>query len=300
MAEEAKQKKKKNKKRTICAVIIVFMMICFWFIVFLLLFQVRKINVKGNEFLTKQAVEEWVEEDELATNSVYLLWKFHFTDYEKLPAIENVKVTISNPWTVNVKVNEKRIVGCIVVNDQYVYFDEDGLVLEKTHKKRENIPGIEGINVNQADLYKELPVSKGYKKVFSNLLEMNTSLQKYGLKPDRIVCENEDIRLYFENKCVLLGNRNFAVKIAQIPPIFEKLGDKSGVLHLDRFSDVNTTISFTEEEPDKIQSEDETGEKVSGEEIDKEEEGQPSEGQLSETSTKQPEEQSQEQTDSEN
>ena len=286
MAEETKQKKKRNKKRTICAIIIGFMMICFWFIVFLLLFQVRKINIKGNEFLTKQAVEEWVEEDELATNSVYLLWKFRFTDYEKLPAIENVKVTISNPWTVNVKVNEKQIVGYIMVNGQYVYFDEDGLVLEKSGKKREDIPGIEGINVNQADLYKELPISKGYKKVFSNLLEMNNSLQKYELKPDRIVCENKDICLYFGNKCVLLGNRNFSEKIAQIPPIFEKLGDKSGVLHLDRFSEVNTTITFTEQTLEEIQKEDEIGDKPSDEEAETKEEEQTSGETVSEESTR--------------
>lgn len=283
MAEETKQKKKKNKKRMICGIILVFMSICFWFIVFLLLFQVRKINVKGNKFLTKHVVEEWVEEDELATNSVYLLWKFHFTDYEKLPAIENVKVTISNPWTVNVKVNEKQIVGSIVVNGQYVYFDEDGLVLEKSGKKREDIPGIEGINVKQADLYKELPVSKGYKKVFSNLLEMNNSLQKYGLKPDRIVCENEDICLYFENKCVLLGNRNYSEKIAQIPPIFEKLGDKSGVLHLDRFNEVNTTITFTEQTLEEIRNEDDAGANPDEEKPDEK-----------------PEEESAEQSDSEN
>ena len=256
MAEEKKQKKKRNKKRTVCAIIIGFMMICFWLIVFLLLFQVRKINITGNEFLTKQVVADWIQKDELSTNSLYLFCKYHFTEYEKLPAVEDVKVTLSNPWTVNVKVKEKEIVGYIVVDDEFVYFDKDGLVLEKSRDWKDDIPGIEGINVTRAELYKELPVSEGYKKVFSNLLEMSSSLKKYKLKPDRILCMEEDICLFFGNKCVLLGNKNYTERIAQIPPIFEKLGDKSGVLHLERFNDVNTTITFTEGELPEIPKDD--------------------------------------------
>lgn len=280
MSAEQNPKKKKNKKRTICAIILVIMMACFWFIVFLLLFQVRKINITGNEFLSKSSVAEWIEEDELSTNSLYVWWKFNFSHYKKPAAVEDVKVSLSNPWTVKVKVKEKQIVGYLIVDDQFVYFDKDGLVLEKTNEWRDNIPGIEGLNVSKAELYKELPVSKGYKKVFSNLLEMSSSLKKYKLKPDRVICKDEDIYLYFGKKCVLLGNKNFPDKIAQIPPIFDKLGDKTGTLHLERFDEFNTTITFAEGELPEEKSEEsveDSAEEVADEETQEAQEPVPEE-----------------------
>ena len=85
MSEEQNHKKRRIKKRTIYAIILLVMLICFVMIGFLLLFQVRKIEVEGNQILSKQEIADWLQQDEFSTNSVYLLCKYHFTDYEMLP-----------------------------------------------------------------------------------------------------------------------------------------------------------------------------------------------------------------------
>ena len=244
MAAPQKKRKKKNWKRKICGAIIVIMMICFIFIGFLLVFQVKDMEVEGNTYLTKQEVADYVTSGELGSNSLYVLARFNLTDYKRLPAIESVKVGLKNPWTLKVKVNEKQVVGYIVSDDEFAYFDEDGIVLDKTNEWWENIPEIEGIDVGTIKLYEELPVSKGNKKVFSELLEMSESLSRCELAPTRVVCHDACLHLYFDNKCVVLGSDNYSDKIQQIPPIFEKLESQGGTLHLEHYTRQNTTISF--------------------------------------------------------
>lgn len=238
------ERKKRFGKRTVMKLILVVMMFCMFMIVFLLLFQVRKIEIEGNQYLSNQEIADWMEEDELSTNSVYLMYKYYLTDVELLPGMETVKVGMKNPWTMKVTVEEKRIAGYIVLGDDFVYFDKDGIVLAQTREWWDDIPCIEGLEVEQVELFKELPVSSDNKKAFENLLDMSATLKKCELKPDRIVCEGADLYLYFGNKCAIVGHENLENRIRQITPIFEKLGEQSGTLHLERFDEGNTTISF--------------------------------------------------------
>ena len=84
MSEEKSTGRRRIRKRTIYAIILVVMLICLLMIGFLLLFQVRKIEIEGNRYLSKQEIVDWMEEDELSTNSVYLMIKYHMMDYDCL------------------------------------------------------------------------------------------------------------------------------------------------------------------------------------------------------------------------
>lgn len=238
---------KRIKKRTIYAIIFSVMFFCMVMIAFLLLFQIRKIEVTGNKYVSEQEVIEWVQEDELATNSVYLMCKFHFTDYERPIAIEAVNLRMKAPWSVNVEVEEKTVVGFLVLDDDFVYFDKDGVVLEKSQEQWEDVVCIEGLEIHSAELYKELPVSEDDKKIFQSLLEMSDALKEQELVPDKVVCQDSELNLYFGETCVNLGNSNFSERIAQISPILEKLGNKKGTLHLENYGQSSKAVSFEQD-----------------------------------------------------
>lgn len=246
--EEQTKPKQRVRKRTIYAAILIVMLASLLMIAFLLLFRVRKIEVEGNKYLSDQEIADWMEEDELSTNSLYLMIKYHLMEYERMPAMESVKVKMKNPWTMHVKVTEKVVAGYITIGDDAVYFDKDGIVLDKTTEWWEDVPRIEGLNISEVTLYKELPVSKENKKVFSNLLEMSESLKRWELAPGRIMCSGDGLYLFFGNVCVALGDDGFSEKIAQIPPILEKLGDQTGTLHLENYTEDSTTVSFRRDE----------------------------------------------------
>lgn len=232
------------KKRTIYAITLSVMLFCAVLIAFLLLFQVRKIEVEGNKYLMEHEVRQWIQNDDWAANSISLIVKYNLTEAELLPALEDVKIGLKNPWTVSIRVKEKNVVGYLIVDDDFVYFDEDGIVLEKSREWRDELPCIEGLSVKKVELFKELPIAKKDKNVFKYLKEMTAALEKYELSPKKVVCHESQLYLYFDNKCVSLGNSNFAEKISQIPPILDKLGKKKGTLHLENYDESNTTISF--------------------------------------------------------
>lgn len=221
---------------------------------FLLLFHIQTIEVKGTQHATEVDVIKWIEKDKIAVNSVYVWWKYNQDSIEQLPMVESTKITLKNPWTVVVTVKEKDISGYIQNDDQYLYFDKDGTALLKTVERIDKVPYIEGMNVEAAkvELGKVLPVSD--KKVFRRIVEISRLLGRYKLTPDRIVCSGSELNLYFGHVEILLGKSNYDDRLAQVPPILEKLleqfPDKEGTLHLESFSASEQAVRFTPKEED--------------------------------------------------
>ena len=239
-----KERKKRIIKQAAMKAILVIILVCIAMITFLLLFQVRKIEISGNQYLSRQEIADWVQDDNWSSNSLYVMIRNHLMNHELLPAMEEANVTMKNPWTVKVTIKEKRVAGYIVSGDECIYFDKDGIVLAKTKELWDGIPCIEGLEVKKVQLYKALPVSKANKKAFKSLLEISTTLAKYELVPTSLSVVDSEVYLYFGNKCVILGHENIENRIAQITPILEKLGDQKGTLHLEDYNEKNTTISF--------------------------------------------------------
>lgn len=202
-----KERKKRIIKQAAMKAILVIILVCIAMITFLLLFQVRKIEVSGNQYLSRQEIADWVQDDNWSSNSLYVMIRNHLMNHELLPAMEEANVTMKNPWTVKVTIKEKRVAGYIVSGDECIYFDKDGIVLAKTKELWDGIPCIEGLEVKKVQLYKALPVSKANKKAFGNLLDMTMTLKKCDLAPDKIVCSGSDLYLFLETNVSMSGTR---------------------------------------------------------------------------------------------
>ena len=243
--EDRSRKTRKKKKRfgyyLYAVVILVLTIVNITFGTWLLTY-VQNIYVTGNEYISKQEIEDWVKEDPMTVNSLYTLWKFKTGSY-KLPAyLKDIDMHLKAPWAVEFKVEEKEMIGCLVEGTAFVYFDEEGLVLSKSTEYDENIPLIEGIKAKKTGQYEYMKVDD--KKVFSYLVDVVDEMEKNKLTPDRITWEKDSINLYFESVRVNLGKTNFAEKIEELPPILEQLQGKDGTLHLEHYSVDSKSISF--------------------------------------------------------
>ncbi len=208
-------------------------------------FKCGKIEVSGNQYLSRQEIADWVQDDNWSSNSLYVMIRNHLMNHESLPAMEEANVTMKNPWTVKVTTKEKRVAGYIVSGDECIYFDKDGIVLAKRQKELwDGIPCIEGLEVKKVQLYKELPVSKANKKAFGNLLDMTMTLKNVISRRIRLFVPVQICIFFFGNKCVNVGHTNLEERIMQISPILEKLGDQGGTLYLENFNTDNITITF--------------------------------------------------------
>lgn len=255
----------KKKGHRIYALVVIVLGLAIIALSILLLFYVQKIEVSGNEYTKDQEIVETVEEDRYAVNSLYLLWKYHFTKYKKPGSLTAMNVSLKNPWTVKVKVEEKKILGYVYDDEGYVYFDKDGTVVLKGTDVIEGTPCIEGIDISNAVLYEHL--KSGDKDLFELILKVIQEVEKFKLTPDRIVCVDNGINLYFGEVCAALGDKITTEKMAQISPILEKLAGRAGTLHLEHYEDSSDTITFEayvppapEEESGEGQVPEDTGE----------------------------------------
>ena len=235
-----KQKKNRGYKMShnIYALTVIVLGLAIILLALFLLFYVQKIEVKGNEYTDSQEIVDLVEEDPL-----YLLYKYRFTDYDMPGSLNSMKVTLTAPWSVKVTVDEKKILACVPGGEQNVYFDEEGLVVKMSSEVLEGVPCVEGLDVSGAELYK--PLENGDEALFKSILEVTREVAEFALSPDRIVCSDGDIQLWFGEICVLLGDDITADKIAQISPILAKLEGQRGTLHLEHFVEKGDAVSFT-------------------------------------------------------
>lgn len=250
MDQEREEKPKKKKKKSkigyyLYAVVVLILTIAIFVVSTLILFHVQKIEVKGTNYSEKNEIIKWVQEDQYTSNALYAFCKFQWGNNEIPPYLEKVQVGLSAPWILKVTVTEKKILGCTATNDGYVYFDKEGLVVWKSMEKMEEIPWIEGLNIETSELYQKLPVDE--EKVFSYLQELMEEIDENKLNPDRIVWEDNSMNLYFGNVCVRLGRSRFDEKAIQLPPILEKLEGKKGVLDMEYYNEASPNISFKEE-----------------------------------------------------
>ena len=79
-------------------------------------------------------------------------------------------------------------------------------------------------------------------------MDVSVYLAKYNLAPDRVVCVDSGIAVYFGGVEVLLGEENYEARLAQVDPILEKIAEQypgaSGTLHLENYSDSSSAVRF--------------------------------------------------------
>lgn len=244
---ERRKKKQRKKKRKfgyyLYAIVVLLLTVTNITLGTWLLTYVQNIYITGTVNSEKHAIVAWIKEDPMTVNSLYTFWKFKTGAY-KLPVyLESVEVSLKAPWKVQVDVQEKQIIGCIISGKSYVYFDSEGLVLKQTMQYEEGVPIIEGIRVKKAKQFDYLKVND--EKIFSYIVGITDEIAERKLQPDRIVWEDGSMNLYFGGVRVNLGKSGYDIKLNELPPLLEKLGEKQGVLHLEHFTK-GSTISFEE------------------------------------------------------
>lgn len=251
--DEEIARRKRKWKRVLLRIMLTIAILTTVVVGFFLLFHIRKISVSGNQYCTEDEIKGWIETDEYATNSVYVWWKYNFTKVKQLPLVEASEISFVSPWNIKVRVYEKSIVGYLDYDGTHVFFDKDGVVALETADPVEGVPCIEGVATDLASIVVHEPLPVSDDSVFSDIFAVSQALQKESLTPDRIVMgENSDVTLYFGNVVVTLGTSGFADKMEQIPPILAKLSElypgQGGTLHLENYSETQTSINFTPEE----------------------------------------------------
>ena len=168
-------KNRKKKSHRIYAFFVLTLGIMIIVLSMLLLFHIQKIEVKGNNYCTN---------DRFSNNSLYVLGKYKMGKGSTLPCFEKITVRLKAPWSIQITVKEKQPVGYMMDGQNYVYFDEEGLVVEKGTIPIEGIPLVEGINVKTMEEYK--PLKSDASGIFGEILKASQELKSRSLPQRRL------------------------------------------------------------------------------------------------------------------
>lgn len=238
--------KRSKKGQRLYALVVIILGIAIIVLSILVFFYVQKIEVVGNEYTSDAEIMEVLQDDPAGVNTLYICGKYLLKKYDMPGSLSSTKISLTAPWALKVTVEEKPIVGYVYDDDGYVYFDKEGLVVCKGRDVVAEVPQLEGIEVTKATLYKTVKCSD--EKLFKAALSLMEEIKTYELAPDRIVCQDGELYLYFGEVCVALGNTISTEKVAQIKPIVAKLEGQSGVLHLEFYENESSTVTFNKGE----------------------------------------------------
>ena len=240
------RKKKRRRKIGLTAALILLMLLAIAFLIVWKVFTVENVVVEGNELYSSEQIEQLVLNDEYSWNSLYVLLKYRIRDTGKVPFVDTMEVTLDDPHTVHVLVDEKGILGCFYIDaiGQYAYFDKDGFVVETSSDEIEDVPKITGVTCDEVVLYEKLPLDQP--DVLNNLLSLTQILKKYDLLPQEIHYDSSlKPTLTYYGIQVSIGSDDYlSQKIVRLSVILPQLAGMYGTLHLDTWTPDTTDIVF--------------------------------------------------------
>ncbi len=252
---ERKEKEKPLKQKKTVKPILKIIAIVFGILVFIALsaiiyirsaYKLDKIQVTGSEHYTDEEIISIVTNDKSVDNTVmfYLENKLH--PIENVTFIDKFDIEIIGKNTITITVYEKSMAGCVMYMDQYVYFDDDGVVLETSAEKLPDIPCIQGLSFNSIVVGEALPVKD--KKMFQNILTMTQLIEKNDLIINEIRFNgDEEIILRKDNIKIQLGQgTNLEDKLMNLGSILGELQGKTGTLDMSNYDANDGNAIFKE------------------------------------------------------
>lgn len=210
-------------------------------------YHVETVYVEGNLHYTSEEIIEMVTSEYLGDNSLYLSLKYKTRGIEGIPFIQSMDVKVMDPNTIKIVVYEKAIAGYVEYLDGFMYFDNEGIVVEASEARTIGIPEITGIGFDHVVLYEPLPVEN--QDIFRDILNMTQMLSKYEIVADQIYFDSSyEMTLYFGDVRAKLGSDdNMEEKIARLKQILPSAEGKKGVFRMENYTGSGANVSFEQD-----------------------------------------------------
>lgn len=175
--------------------------------IFMYYFQLKNITVTGSSRYTGEQITAKLLNSKADTNTIIFYLKYKYFVDVKIPFVEKMSFELVDNNSVNIKVYDKRIIGCIEFMGDYFYFDKDGIIVESTSKRIDDIPLVKGLKYHKIVLNEKLEVQK--EELFDVILNLTQQIEKYGLKVDTIIFNNNyEVTLNCGDIKAMLGKRD--------------------------------------------------------------------------------------------
>lgn len=207
-------------------------------------FKIDTINVTGNKHYTEDQIREFVKKSGYIDNSILLMIKSRIKPISDIPFIAKLSIDYESAHEITITVYEKAMAGCIEYMDRYVYFDQDGYVLEISLTKLSDAPCITGMSFESIELHEKLPIKDDNR--FKTILRLTQLIEKNKLTVDSIqftsdgdiVMQQGDIRIELGD-----GSR-LEEQLVDLGKMLQELEGKKGTLNMEEFDSATGKASF--------------------------------------------------------
>ena len=213
-------------------------------VVLLTCFKIDNIKVTGNKHYSEKQIIEFVKGSGYVDNSILLMLKSRIKPVADIPFVAKLSIDYDGAHDITITVYEKAMAGCIEYMDRYVYFDQDGYVLEISLTKLSDAPCIKGMSFDSIELHERLPIKD--KKRFKTILTLTQLIDKYKINVDSIQFTSDgDIVMQHEGIRIELGDGSLLQKqFVDLDKMLEGLDGKKGTLDMKDFDNSSGRASF--------------------------------------------------------
>ena len=227
-------------------------------------FQIRSIDVRGNERYSAEQIRDDLIYDFKTRNTLYFSWKYRSEQpAADAPYLKSVQAVMLSPTSVRIIVKEGQMVGRVQYENSNVYYDPDGVVQEITDTIYAGIPLVTGVEIEPPQLYQRMVTKNG--SLLRTMLNITQLLIKSELIPDSVTFDaSQNMILRLGPVTVLLGQDEYLEeKIANLVSIYPQVEGEEGTLNMEGFTGRNEAITFkadsADQTPETESQEGETG-----------------------------------------
>ena len=233
-----------TRKLVIGSVAVVVLAAAVFFFTF---FQVKTVEVIGNDHYTEDELKEKILKGSMTSNAILAPLFYSKNAAEELPYIESFNVRRSGRNKLIISVKEKSVVGCIPYLDSYVYFDSNGYFVEGSKTRDTKVAFFDGIQPKKVVMEEKLPIKE---TVLNTTETLSTIFSKNGMIPDHIRLDyDKEISLLYGDITVQLGKDEYLEdKMTRAIAILPQLEGQKGILHMENISRNSKTVTFEAEE----------------------------------------------------
>jgi cell division protein FtsQ len=233
---------KKKKTGVVVGIVAAIVVIALAFL--LTSFHIDTIEVTGNIHYSEEQIQDYVLSNGYIDNTVLLMLKNKIHPVKDIPFVAKLDIEYVNAHKVTVTVYEKAMAGCVEYMNQYVYFDQDGYVLEISMTKLSDTPCITGMSFSSMELHEKLPIDDENR--FKLILKLTQLIEKYELQIDSIKFTSEgEVVLGYQDIRIEVGDGSqLDEQLVDLNQMLEGLEGKKGTLDLRDFDTATKKASF--------------------------------------------------------
>jgi len=210
--------------------------------------KITKVNIEGNEHTSREEIINAFFPDETSWNPFLFRFRESTEEPKTFLFVDKYQIEYKGLTEIDIIIYEKQIVGYVEIEDSYMFFDQDGVVVEVTDDPSgEDVPKVEGLDTEGIALYKKIPAEE---KVLREILQVSQFLKTReirwgGVTAPLYACvdlievdEHGNITCELGNVSVFLGGQNdMEAKLTEMADILPELYGREGTLYLNTYNE---------------------------------------------------------------